>query len=200
IPIRNETDRAISVILSEYAVASMQHHQHQNTNEETDSSPVTYIQIPNDMNLGQNEDNSSQVICYEDLPDGSYTIDVQDPNMQQDQMYTLSEYSDGNVIIVNPDESNKENMSDQILNEMVVSEFGVLTNEGNMISNGRVSAPPMESTPNYASAAKRERMLNRSSSLPLSNPQVHQEMIMDNSALGLNEQHHQDLTLLNTIS
>ncbi|CAG7821005.1 unnamed protein product, partial [Allacma fusca] len=26
------------------------------------------------------------------------------------------------------------------------------------------------------------------------------EMIMDNSALGLNEQHHQDLTLLNTIS
>lgn len=56
IPIRNETDRAISVILSEYAMASMQHQNSQHEEE----SPVTYIQIPNDIAIGGGDDGTGQ--------------------------------------------------------------------------------------------------------------------------------------------
>lgn len=60
------------------------------------------------------------MICYEDLPDGSYAIGVQEPNGHGDQMYTISDFGDGNVIIVNPDESNKENMNGH---QMMVTPF-----------------------------------------------------------------------------
>lgn len=111
---------------------------------------------------------------------------------------------------------------------MVVSDFSVLANDGGMITSGRMSAPPVGSSSAYGggNCSRRDRPLNRSSSLPtacmshtvqalltmqttgltlslfIAASLGPQEIIMEDSATGVTVEGEstQELTMLNTVS